>query len=194
MKIGFWQEVFIVVVWLFLRRAFFCSLSRETWLHSQVSRPTSTSVRGPDYLSFALDSFPQGMFFPEEFFPKEFFPRNGHFWRAVCCEGLASFLYVLIVSLAEAIVAEDISVPAATKWSNQDHHHFLAGCRQLHLGIVSGLAFAALTVVFLNISGAHIRCHLRMAKSISTSKGVTGDCGGIGNWKLWIKHLEEKDE
>ena len=55
------------------------------------------------------------MFFPEEFFPKEFFPRNGHFWRAVCCEGLASFLYVLIVSLAEAIVAEDISVPAATK-------------------------------------------------------------------------------
>ena len=30
-------------------------------------------------------------------------------------------------------------------------------CRQLHLGIVSGLAFAALTVVFLNFSGAHIR-------------------------------------
>ena len=59
--------------------------------------------------------YPKFMFFPEEFFPKEFFPRNGHFWRAVCCEGLASFLYVLIVSLAEAIVAEDISVPAATK-------------------------------------------------------------------------------
>ena len=38
---------------------------------------------------------------------------------------------------------------------------------------MSGLAFAALTVVFLNISGAHIRCHLIVAKSISTSKGGT---------------------
>ena len=44
-----------------------------------------------------------------------FFSRSPYFWRAVCCEGLASFLYVLIVSLAEAIVAEDISVPASTK-------------------------------------------------------------------------------
>ena len=29
-----------------------------------------------------------------------FFSRSPYFWRAVCCEGLASFLYVLIVSLA----------------------------------------------------------------------------------------------
>ena len=46
---------------------------------------------------------------------KSLFSRSPYFWRAVCCEGLASFLYVLIVSLAEAIVAEDISVPASTK-------------------------------------------------------------------------------
>ena len=41
--------------------------------------------------------------------------RSLIFWRAVVCESVASFLYVLLVCLAEAMLANDPTLPASSR-------------------------------------------------------------------------------
>ena len=100
--------------------------------------------------------------------------RSLIFWRAVVCESVASFLYVLLVCLAEAMLANDATLPASSRWSLEYAHDHLVyfvthieviphciafiiiPIRQLHLGIVSGLGVAVLTSVFTPVSGGQV--------------------------------------
>ena len=75
--------------------------------------------------------------------------RTLSFWRALTAECIATFLYSLLVCLMSV--------------SSADSH---PGTSQAYCGLVAGLAMAALTTVFLPVSGAHINPALSVAAAL----------------------------
>ena len=109
--------------------------------------------------------------------------RSIDFWRGVCVECLASFLYVLLV-MTIMIIKMRVVIKMMMKMMMTGHRcawqrrqlpqtlpsrlplarllflsnfpTFTFSSFQLHLGLAAGLALAALTSVFLPASGAHV--------------------------------------